>query len=653
MLLSKSIFITLAAGALGVSAAHASGVSPYLPLNLAPEIERDVERVLLLGNQAILTRPIAAARVLDALPAACKRDQKLCERVTRYLERYKHSAVLSHASIEGAYVSESQQILPNRHGLTMDSAWSASASGFFQMGDYMILNGGFVADANNATPTGSMLSMGFDFAQLDVGYRDHWLSPFTDSSMLVSTNAATMPSITLSNYAPLTSWGFTYEIFMAEMSESSNIAYQGGTTTGYPRLAGLHLGIEPVPGWALSGNRLMQYGGGERGGTGPGDFFNALFRPHDYDNTSDSLSSDAQFGNQLAAWTSRMVFPGRVPFAVYFEYAGEDTSYSGNYRIGNSSLSLGIDFPRLWDTFDATYEVSEWQNGWYVHGIYRDGLTNEGHVIGHWFGDEREKQDGVGGQSHMLRLGWQPHFGGIAELRYRTLANANYGSVAYTRAQDVTLRYSYPWRNTLLGGEVQMGRDVFGDDYSRVAAFARFGAAFTAARASADDDDTDVASIDYFLDAGGSASRVRAEISDGAPKYVTDPSFAPHLGLGARRPVSEHSDLGARIEFDEIESELLIAVRALDYRYRLSKHVAFTAFVGAARYDLPTPAFGYYGGVGAQWRNVMQHLDVSLDVRYGDKIARDKLLPTDPPSLPRPDEFYDLFGATLYFSYRL
>jgi hypothetical protein len=198
-----------------------------------------------------------------------------------------------------------------------------------------------------------------------------------------------------------------------------------------------------------------------------------------------------------------------------------------------------------------------------------------------------------------------------------------------------------------------MGRDVFGDDYSRVAAFARFGAAFTAARASADDDDTDVASIDYFLDAGGSASRVRAEISDGAPKYVTDPSFAPHLGLGARRPVSEHSDLGARIEFDEIESELLIAVRALDYRYRLSKHVAFTAFVGAARYDLPTPAFGYYGGVGAQWRNVMQHLDVSLDVRYGDKIARDKLLPTDPPSLPRPDEFYDLFGATLYFSYRL
>jgi hypothetical protein len=46
-------------------------------------------------------------------------------------------------------------------------------------------------------------------------------------------------------------------------------------------------------------------------------------------------------------------------------------------------------------------------------------------------------------------------------------------------------------------------------------------------------------------------------------------------------------------------------------------------------------------------------LDLNLDVRYGDKMARDKLLPSDPASTPRPDVFYDLMGATLYFSYRL
>ena len=38
--------------------AQASGTSPYLPLNLSPEIEREVERVLVLGGRAILKRPV-------------------------------------------------------------------------------------------------------------------------------------------------------------------------------------------------------------------------------------------------------------------------------------------------------------------------------------------------------------------------------------------------------------------------------------------------------------------------------------------------------------------------------------------------------------------------------------------------------------------
>ena len=42
----------------------------------------------------------------------------------------------------------------------------------------------------------------------------------------------------------------------------------------------------------------------------------------------------------------------------------------------------------------------------------------------------------------------------------------------------------------------------------------------------------------------------------------------------------------------------------------------------------------------------------SLDFRYADKIARDKLLPSDPAFVKRPDSFYDLTGATLSLSYR-
>ena len=95
----------LASALLPTDAASASGVSPYLPLSMAPEIERDIERLMILADRPIMSRPIAAARVLDALPAACKVDQQLCRRVGRYLERYSRRVGVTDASAQAAWRS--------------------------------------------------------------------------------------------------------------------------------------------------------------------------------------------------------------------------------------------------------------------------------------------------------------------------------------------------------------------------------------------------------------------------------------------------------------------------------------------------------------------------------------------------------------------
>src|SRR5690349_16115632 len=80
----------------------ARGVSPYLPLNLEPEIERQIERVLILADKPVMSRPIAAATVLDALPKACRIDAVLCRQVARYLARYTHGTGVTHLSVEAA-----------------------------------------------------------------------------------------------------------------------------------------------------------------------------------------------------------------------------------------------------------------------------------------------------------------------------------------------------------------------------------------------------------------------------------------------------------------------------------------------------------------------------------------------------------------------
>jgi hypothetical protein len=636
--------------------AHARGVSPYLPLELDPRIERDIERVLILADKPVLRRPIAAATVLDALPTACRVDAVLCAAVRRYLDGYMRDAALTHLSAEGAATSGAVRSVPNRYGLSSGSEWAASASGFWQPDDRLLVSAGVVADAEEVTPSGSMLSLGYDFAQLDLGYRTHWLSPFSGSSMLISTQAPTIPSVTLSNYRPLTRFGFDYEFFVGSLSRSDHIQFAGALTSGRPSLAGVHFGIEPATGWALGVNRLMQYGGGDRPHQSFTDLLKALFRPGEKDN---AVSTDEQFGNQLGSVNTSFLFPGRTPFSVYFEYAGEDTSRGGSTVFGNASLSAGIHFPRLWQRFDLTLEASEWQNAWYVNSIYLDGLINEGHVIGHWGGDERVFGDGVGAQSGMARLGWDAPFGGVLELQYQTLKNESYGVVPYERGHDFTLRYTYPMRDFDVGAEVFAGRDVFGDSFSRVSAFFRYsGSGRSRPRTSAavsDDSLTTTASPDdsaeIFVETGAFAYEVRLDPDEATPTVKSGRRIAPHLGIGARRAVSDRSDLGARVELDDLDGELLVALRAIDYRYRFYGPLALNVFVGAAHYNKETPAIGFYAGTGLQWRDVLPGWDAGIDLRFIQNAARDRLLPTDPPGV-RPDIFYDVVGASLVITKR-
>ena len=122
--------VVIATALLG-SIAEGRGVSPYLPLNQSPEIERQIEKLLLLADRPIMKRPIAAATVWDALPAACDQDPVLCQQVREYLATYMQNSGITHVSLAGAVTSGKGTALPNRHGMNSDSAFEASALAYW------------------------------------------------------------------------------------------------------------------------------------------------------------------------------------------------------------------------------------------------------------------------------------------------------------------------------------------------------------------------------------------------------------------------------------------------------------------------------------------------------------------------------------------
>lgn len=464
-----------------------------------------------------------------------------------------------------------------------------------------------------------------------------------------------MPSVSLSNYEPLTRLGLSYEFFEARMSKSDHILYKGVLNSGYPRLGGVQLTMEPASGWSLGVNRLVQFGGGPRGGASLRTLFNAFVNPSRYSNTNPNLSSDQKATNQEASVTSSFLFPGRVPFAVYAEYAGEDTSRGRNNLLGDAALSWGIHFPRLAERFDLTLEASEWQNGWYVHAIWQDGMTNDGLVISHWFGDERVSRDDVGGRSAMARLIWDASFGGQVELRYRTLENQVYGVIPYQRYHETSVGYSRPWKGLIVGCEFDSGQDVFGRSFNRLAGFVRYdnpnaqpGATLLDSEGGASGDADTRGQL--FVDAGAHTFRIRTDLTELTPKVYGRFMTGAHVALGARRSVTDHSDLGARVEFDDLGGKNLTGVRLIDYRYRFAGPLGVLGFLGVVRYALATPAYSFYYGVGLQWRDILPHLDAGVDARFYDSVARRHVLPGDPHTT-RPDSFYDISGGVASLTY--
>ena len=115
------------------------------------------------------------------------------------------------------------------------------------------------------------------------------------------------------------------------------------------------------------------------------------------------------------------------------------------------------------------------------------------------------------------------------------------------------------------------------------------------------------------------------------PRRPARPRTGAHLGLGARRAVSEHSDLGARVEYDDLDGtqparraphRLSLPIQRI--RLRSGSSWAPRATPWQHRPTASTTA------LGLQWRDVLPHVDVGIDLRYYDSVARDHLLPSDP-----------------------
>lgn len=328
------------------------------------------------------------------------------------------------------------------------------------------LQGAYAADPSDAKAfraDGSYLGVNVGNFMISAGLMERWWGPGWDGSLILSTNARPIPSVTLErNYTDpfkvrLLSWLGPWRASVAVgEAESHDVAVAD------VRFMAARVNFKPRPWLEFGLTRTAQWCGGGRDCGFETMIDMLLGRDNE---TEDGDPSPDQPGNQMAGYDFRIRSPWlRLPLAVYSQWIGEDEagglpskfiglmgmevwgdSPVGGWRVRAEYADTACNFSRDSPQFDCAYRNS----------IYPQGYTYRGRAIGHGMDNDGR----VTSVAALLSL----EGGDLLSLSGRRMElNRNGGTHTITTvpldAHNVELRYSRP----LGSSTIQVGME-YGD----------------------------------------------------------------------------------------------------------------------------------------------------------------------------------------------
>lgn len=448
---------------------QANGVSPYLPLKTDPLFELELEKLSSIAKLPLLTKPYHAATVYKYLFKIKDSHPALYQRLNAYIKRYKKAQAVTHFSAQFSHSFKEDTLIANQRGLNLDDSFKITTASFWQANEHLIFNGGGTFYNGEIVPNNSYVSFGWDVFQVDIGYREHWLSPTQEGAMLLSTQAKPALNVTISNPELITDWNIKYEMSVGRLEKQDGIQFGRDTppVSGKPNLLSMHLSLQPFDWWTVGFNRTFMFGGDKS--VSLKDVWDAIIDPLSNDNCggeSDLIDCTQEFGNQQASMSNKFdLNPFDFPISLYYEYAGEDTKDFSNYQLGNIAQNFGLFIPYLTNSLSLNVEYSKFHTAWYVHHIYDEGYSNDKIKMGHWWGNLKAANDGAGGTAASMRIDWQTPMIEQVTLLYRT-ATVDSSSIAdYQRSHEIELKFKKMLKSAFINLTFNVGEDTLGEKY--------------------------------------------------------------------------------------------------------------------------------------------------------------------------------------------
>lgn len=404
-----------------------------------PDIARD-----LLGAQA----PVRDSAVADAL----LRVQRLARAASN--RGYSGAGIRVRGAYEPSPLRGFAETPREEGEISVRGSW---------LGEHLAMNlqASYAVDPDDGQsfrPDGSYVGVNVGNFMISAGYMERWWGPGWDGSLILSSNARPIPSVTLErNYTDpfksrLLSWLGPWRASIAMgQAEGSDVAVPD------VRFFAARLNFKPRSWLEFGLTRTAQWCGGDR--VCDWDTFTDMVLGRD-NQIEDGAPSSEQPGNQMAGYDLRLRSPWRViPMAFYSQWIGEDEAGGlpskflglfglegwgstgwGAIRVHAEYANTACNFSREQPEFNCAYRNS----------IYPQGYAYRGRVIGHSLDND----------SRMYSLGAllnRPNGDHLSLTLRRIELNRDGGEHAISEVprdfDNVELRYS----RTLGRGNVKIG----------------------------------------------------------------------------------------------------------------------------------------------------------------------------------------------------
>jgi hypothetical protein len=323
------------------------------------------------------------------------------------------------------------------------------------------------ADDRAVRPDGSYAAVTLANWMVSIGWRDRWWGPGWDGSLILSTNARPIPSLSVerkysdASNVPLLRWLGPWQANVALGEEESS-----GVPVPSVRFFSARVSFRPLEWLEISLSRTAQWCGEGR----PCDLqtFGDLLIGRD--NRDSELSAQDEPGNQMAGYDVRLRSPWQqLPAAAYLQLIGEDEagglpskflglagleawgeSRWGSHRLFLEYASTSCNFSREPPQFDCAYRSD----------VYPQGYRFRGRALGHSLDSD--------GRSYSLGLMLVRPRGGDVTLRLRRIElnragqepEASHGaSPLRVELKNLELQYNHAFAWGRLG--VGLGLDDF------------------------------------------------------------------------------------------------------------------------------------------------------------------------------------------------